>query len=142
MRKLRPNQQRSVGRDAHRALYADYMASPAWWERRREWERTELESTGFPNVLCVACGLKWTLRDDLHHIDYDRLGNEAHEDLWPMHRVCHTRLHQLIESSKSWRNMRRRFANVQALPVLRREIAGLSADEIHTLTVTGLKEFL
>jgi len=52
--------------------------------------------------VCAACGTPWTLRDDLHHATYERLGAEAHDDLVPMCRACHEALHFILERSRSW----------------------------------------
>lgn len=122
MRELRPEQRRSVGRELHRQKYATYMASTEWRSRRDRWHADELNHTAAVEVLCRGCGRVWVLtRDDLHHVDYSRLGDEQHEDLWALCRSCHDRLHELIESSRSWRRLPRRLANEQALPHLQHE---------------------
>ena len=121
MRELSPWARKSQGRDAHRAVYAGYIVSPKWFARRARWEKDELARTAGP-VTCVGgCGRPWRLNaDDLHHCSYDRLGDEYHEDLWPMCRSCHTELHQVLDSSKSWRKLNRASANRQALLQLQR----------------------
>ncbi|MFF8819121.1 HNH endonuclease [Leucobacter sp. NPDC015123] len=53
-------------------------------------------------IVCLGCGKPWKLKqDDLHHITYDRLGAEEHEDLWPLCRGCHTLIHDLLTSTKT-----------------------------------------
>ena len=120
MRELSPWARKSRGRDAHRARYATYMASPAWFRRRDEWAREEAARLAPAPIRCRGgCGREWSPeRDDLHHCDYDRLGDETHEDLWGMCRTCHTQLHDLLDSSKSWRKLPRRTANLHAIAIL------------------------
>lgn len=122
MRKLSPWAIRSRGRDQHRERYATYMSSAAWFSRRDTWAEQEAAQVGGADkILCTGgCGQHWEVRkDDLHHCTYDRLGNEAHEDLWPMCRDCHTRLHDLMVSTRSWRKLPKQQANAQALQVVR-----------------------
>lgn len=143
MRELRPEQQRSLGREQHRQRYAAYMVSPAWFARREKWYTEEKQRIGLPHVPCRGCGSIWTLKKgDLHHIDYARLGNEAHDDLWAMCKNCHKGLHQLIESSKSWRNLPRRYANQWALPVFQRQLRGETPEETQATAVASLHEYL
>ena len=117
MRELGPWARKSQGRDAHRAFYATYITSATWFARRAQWAAEELARTSPGPIRCKGgCGKVWRAdRDDLHHFDYTRLGNEAHDDLWAMCRPCHTRIHELIESSRSWRKLPKRQANLQAL---------------------------
>lgn len=121
MRELSPWARKSQGRDAHRATYARYITSREWFQRRERWAEEELARTAGP-VTCVGgCGRQWRLnQDDLHHCTYDRLGHEDHDDLWPMCRDCHTDLHQVLDSTKSWRKLDRASANRQAVMVLQR----------------------
>ena len=115
MRDLNPFATRSLGREKHRAAYAAYMRSEAWFIRRRWWFEA-LSDAGRKSVECLGCGKNWLLgRDDVHHIDYTRLGHEEVDDLWPLCRSCHTLLHQVMESSKSWRKIPRRQANALAI---------------------------
>lgn len=111
---------RSRGRDAWRAYYATYITSPEWYARRHKWAIEEARRRAGQPIMCAAgCGKAWEVkRDDLHHCDYDRLGDEHHEDLWPMCRACHDALHDLLESTKSWRKLPRRMAGTAALAVL------------------------
>lgn len=120
MRELGAHARRSQGRDVWRAFYAGYIKSPAWFARRIKWVEEEIELGGGVKISCLAgCGREWTLsRGDLHHCNYDRLGNEAHEDLWPLCRACHDDVHHLLDSTKSWRKLNRQLANNQALKIL------------------------
>ncbi|MFV0435016.1 MAG: hypothetical protein ACK5LO_13680 [Leucobacter sp.] len=120
MRELKPWATRSRKREAWREFYAGYIKSPAWWRRRTQWLEEELELCGREQITCLGgCGRQWRLnRDDLHHCTYDRLGDEAHEDLWPMCRTCHDFLHQLMDSSKTWRLLPYLLANQRALSIV------------------------
>lgn len=126
MRELSPWAVRSNGREAHRQRYAGYMRSPAWYRRRYQWAEEEaglLPAGG--TIVCLGCGKPWKLKqDDLHHITYDRLGAEEHEDLWPLCRGCHTLIHDLLASTKTWRKLPRMQANHVALEYVRDEREG------------------
>lgn len=115
MRKLSPFAKRSRGRALYRDRYRQYMASSTWFRRREQWYESEVAAFG--TVMCKGkCGREWTPNTgDLHHVTYDRLGNEEHHDLWPLCRECHALIHQIIESSRSWRRLPRRQANQLAL---------------------------
>lgn len=130
MRELSPWAIRSGRRDAWRAFYASYITSPKWFHRREAWAREEAAQRGSDVIVCAGgCGAEWTVRrGDLHHRSYDRLGEEAHEDLWPMCRPCHTRLHDIIDSTRSWRRLPRELANDRALAVVHAEHTGASAE--------------
>jgi 5-methylcytosine-specific restriction endonuclease McrA len=139
MRELSPWATRSQRRDAHRARYAAYITSPEWYQRRESWALEEVRrSTEL--IRCVGCRKRWNLhRDDLHHLSYERLGNEAHEDLWPMCRTCHNRLHDLIESTKSWRKLSRRLANQRGLEVVQ-QIRDVAAP--HRSAAESMRDYL
>lgn len=123
MREVSPWAVRSKGREQHRAFYAAYITSADWYRRRVKWAAEEAEFIAPATIVCIGgCGRDWGLsRDDMHHCSYDRLGDEAHQDLWPMCRSCHTHLHEILDSTKSWRKLPRRLANDLALEVLRRD---------------------
>jgi hypothetical protein len=101
----------------YRIKYSDYMASARWYERRVRWAREELQRITPAPILCRGgCGKLWSLgTDDLHHCDYTRLGNENHTDLWPMCRSCHNQIHQIMDSSQSYKKMVYPLRNVAAL---------------------------
>lgn len=105
----------SNGRAARGAQYASYMASPAWWARRRRWYR-EASADGEP--ACIGCDQQWTLDDDMHHVTYERLGDESHDDLWPMCRECHDFVHTIL-GRPGWARVGRRQAHRIALRGLR-----------------------
>lgn len=120
MRELQPWARKSQGRDQHRARYAAYITSAAWYQRRDEWARDEAARLAPAPIRCRGgCGREWSVeRDDLHHCDYTRLGAEAHEDLWGMCRHCHTALHDVLDSSRSWRRLTRPNADLLALAIV------------------------
>lgn len=120
MRELSPWAIRSNGRQEWREFYASYISSPKWFARREQWAEEEMRLSGGDALSCRAdCGRTWSLdRGDLHHCNYDRLGNEAHEDLWALCRACHDTIHRLLDSTRSWRKLDRQLANQQALRIL------------------------
>lgn len=120
MRELKPGQIVSARRDSHRAFYKKYISSSAWFSRRVEWAETEKQARG--ELICYGCGSEWKVsRDDLHHASYARLGDEQHDDLWPLCRTCHDMLHQRMESSYTLRRMDREQAGRIALQMVQQE---------------------
>jgi hypothetical protein len=65
--------------------YAEYLGSPHWQNVRRRYRESWLPQE------CI-CG-----DDDvqLHHMTYDRVGEERLEDLTPLCRTCHAMIHAL-----------------------------------------------
>ncbi|MST31679.1 hypothetical protein GHK86_02915 [Acidimicrobiaceae bacterium USS-CC1] len=107
MRDPRPGLPWSRRRVHRRDAYAAWMASAGWQTRRRQWLDT-WTATHAKEPTCAACGGPWTLRHgDLHHRSYDRLGHETDTDLIPLDRACHTRLHQILDSTPQWRRVGR-----------------------------------
>jgi len=85
--------------------------SDQWWQKRRDWLEWWLDGHDGEDPACVVCGEPWAeRRDDLHHRTYARLGHEQPEDLTPMCRTCHTRLHDIIDTSPGWRRADRAVA--------------------------------
>lgn len=144
MRELSPWAARSNGREQHRERYAAYMKSPDWWRRRHQWAEEELRLASSPDgIKCFGCSRLWRLsQDDLHHVTYDRLGHEDHEDLWPLCRGCHTLLHDLLASTGSWRKLSRRLGNQLAIGVLRDTIDGLTAAPLPRGAAAALGDYL
>jgi len=121
MRDPRPQLLWSKARCERRSVYATWMASGAWQERRRRWADTWIAAHGQP-PRCAACGRPWHLdHGDLHHRSYQHLSAEHHDDLVALYRTCHRRLHLLIESTPSWRCLGRRRATDTAIAVIRRQ---------------------
>ena len=120
MRTPRRGSRWSAGRVARRAVYAAYMNSKAWQDTRRAWYARWVTLTGSPPV-CLVCGRRWSVRSGhLHHLTYQRLGAEEPEDLMPLCNRDHTRLHDLLDGSPSWRRLGRAAATVGIIGVLRR----------------------
>ncbi|EEZ90869.1 hypothetical protein HMPREF0578_1870 [Mobiluncus mulieris 28-1] len=81
-----------------RAYYAAYIKSRRWYARRERWEREAVEVAGGAQLSCLGCGAPWTARrGDLHHLTYNRIGNEAYDDLIPLCRGCHALLHSVMD---------------------------------------------
>lgn len=119
MRDPRPQLPWSKARCDRRAVYATWMASNAWQDRRRRWADTWVAIHDQPPT-CAVCAGPWTVdRADLHHRSDQHLGTEHHDDLVALCRACHRRLHLLIESTPSWRRLGRRRATDTAIAILR-----------------------
>lgn len=74
-----------------RQRYDHYITSPTWTKRRRQWLWAERKAhNGI--VRCAVCRCVWgTPRagGELHHLTYDRLGAERHDDLVALCTRCH-----------------------------------------------------
>jgi hypothetical protein len=124
MRDARSGIRWSTGRVARRGQYAAYIQSDDWFRRRERWYTDHVTTTGQPPV-CAVCDRVWTLsRGDLHHRTYDRLGHEHHADLTPLCRADHGSLHDLWDSSPSWRRLGRAQATAGIISILRRQSEG------------------
>ena len=69
--------------------YDDYMKSVEWEEKRQ----LRLRMDGFR---CFKCGTAVNLQ--VHHITYERLGQEKMGDLVTLCKKCHKRLHEPKEN--------------------------------------------
>lgn len=120
LRELGKHARRSAKRDEHRARYASYVSSAAWRAVRRGWvDEYRLRNGVEPS--CEVCGGSWRLAvDDLHHHTYDRLTEEAFEDLAPLCRRCHDLVHDTIRRSPHWARMRDVAASTKVIERLRR----------------------
>lgn len=125
MRPPRSRAKHSQVRGAARARYALYMDSPAWWERRRQWLANYRQAHNGQNPTCVVCDKPWIGRHgDLHHRTYEHLGCERNDDLIPMCRSCHDRLHAVIDFSLSLRKLNRSGATDLSIKLLRERSKG------------------
>src|SRR5690625_3077347 len=88
-----------------RARYRKHIQSRAWFDRRERWFEESQQIGGI--VVCAVGGGRWTLKDDLHHVTYDRLGQEDHDDLVALCRFHHEQLHQIWDASRAWRRLPR-----------------------------------
>lgn len=101
MRRVRAHAVVGQKRARRRSQYASYMASAAWRIRRENWIAHQEYVTGQP-VSCAVCGDEdW---DDLHHLTYDRMGEELHEDLVALCRPHHEGMHRAYDAGR-WRNI-------------------------------------
>jgi 5-methylcytosine-specific restriction endonuclease McrA len=124
MRPPRPGSRWSRRRVARRARYAHYIQSRAWWRARADWYATHTADPARGQPHCAGCAAPWLLdRDDLHHTTYHRLGHERSADLIPMCRACHSRLHDVWDTSPAWRKLGRAQATAGIIAALRREHA-------------------
>ena len=136
MRELSVFARRSEGRLANRRAYEIYIHSPAWFAKRQWWFEAISAAMSGP-VRCVGCDRVWLLeRDDVHHIDYSRLGAEQVQDLWPLCRQCHELIHEVMAGTKSWRKLSRIQANTLALATIRHGHLH-AADAQHVDDATG-----
>ena len=124
MRDPRPGLAWSRQRIARRVSYGCWMASPGWAEVRRRWHREWIRRHG-ADPSCAVCGGGWNLAGgDLHHRSYRRLGAECFEDLVPLDRDCHDRVHELWDTNPMWRRIDRAFANDLIIGLLRNRSTG------------------
>lgn len=63
--------------------YSAYLRSPAWRAKRITWL-----AWGIP-PLCARCGADWNNTSQLHHLTYERVGDESLDDLMPLCSGCH-----------------------------------------------------
>lgn len=109
-----------------RARYREYIKSPRWRARREQWEQEHLQAHPGTVVQCFLCGDDWKLtRDDMHHCSYDRFESELHEDLWPLHRGCHSALHLAMRQSRPLAKTRLIDMNMRVLRDLRQRFASV-----------------
>ena len=128
MREPRLGVEWSPKRASIRRDYAKYVSSPAWYRRRRQWLAEHREVTG-EGPVCTACGQAWRLsHDDLHHRSYRRLGHELAQDLVPMCRPCHYRLHVLLDSNPEWKHVRHEQATDMLIAHMRKEKSHAATD--------------
>lgn len=66
--------------------YPHYLSSPAWHDTRRRYFESDQPQD------CI-CGETYELQ--LHHLTYERVGEEELTDLTPMCKRCHSMLHEL-----------------------------------------------
>jgi 5-methylcytosine-specific restriction endonuclease McrA len=89
------------GRDG----YDKYLESPYWKEFRRKKFAEQLERIG--HNCCEQCATiveKPTVELQVHHLTYERLGNELMGDVQIICRECHKKVHSRdVESQKRHR---------------------------------------
>lgn len=70
--------------------YGEYLLTPHWRAKRAQ--RMEMSDWA-----CDSCG---KTADHVHHLTYERLGNEDLRDLIPLCVDCHYRIHDLIDKKR------------------------------------------
>ena len=109
-RRAGPRSSRQAGA---RQVYDEYMGSPEWAARRRRWYGDERRSNeGL--VHCGVCQRVCGHDSQLHHLTYDRLGHEEHEDLIALCKRCHYRVERYF-AEMGWRTLGARAAMMRAL---------------------------
>ena len=115
MRRPRPGSTWTPSRWARRGRYADYVHSRAWAKRRRWWIREHRDRTGTDPV-CVVCRHPDV---DLHHLDYADLGHETYNDLIPLCRPHHDRVHAAWDATPHLRRLGRRAGSLAIITAMR-----------------------
>ena len=101
--------------------YDAYLVSDAWRARRKAWYAVWLTRCGTP-PRCLVCDREWSLRSGhLHHLSYERLGDEDDDDLVPLCARHHRQLHRVMEESAGWRRLGRRHASAGIISLLRQD---------------------
>lgn len=86
--------------------YAEYIRSPAWRQLRQQ----ALEAAGHR---CQKCGIsKWSATLEVHHLTYDRFGQERLTDLVVLCESCH-------QNADAERKVQVRLKNARALEAAR-----------------------
>ena len=106
-------------RRGRRAAYDAYLSSRAWSDKRKQWYAAWLTTAGV-EPSCLVCGRRWTLKTGhLHHATYAHLGVEQVDDLVPLCRRDHQRLHALIDANPTWGHSDRRTATAAIIAAMR-----------------------
>lgn len=90
--KPRPTTSGNPGRPINKKFdYKKYINSTHWKSIRERYRKSALPQ------YCMSC---LSPRYQLHHLTYERLGNEHPGDLVPLCGECHQRIHWVIRSGK------------------------------------------
>ncbi len=84
-----------------RVKYRAYLQSAKWRAKREEYFRSHPRA-------CSRCGTTKG-RIDLHHITYERVGNERLEDLEATCRDCHRVIHREMRDEKDHKKRGRKL---------------------------------
>ena len=114
-----------------RGYRSGYLRSVPWFRRRDSWF-AQAAATG--ELACAAFHRAGVPREfELHHITYAGvvqdgtrwIAGEAHNDLIPLHPLCHELLHRFIDTDPILaRHRSREDATAQALPKVLARIEG------------------
>ena len=89
----------------HRQVYEQYITSPAWSARRFAYFQRHVYE-------CRACGAGERLH--LHHVTYERMGNEYDDDLMPLCEPCHVAVHKYHAKKHAGKSLASSTAEVVA----------------------------
>lgn len=120
----------SLNRTGNRQ-YREYLDSPQWAKRRREWFQ-DCRAAGYQPV-CQVCEVELEVAGslDLHHASYDGVkqdeqgrwqANETDAELMPMCRLCHSELHRRMDARRAFTGWSRRRATVYIAGEMRRQL--------------------
>ena len=88
----RNSQTGEVTETEHRQLIT-FRKTKKYYLQSEVWQRTRNKILRRDNFTCQSCGAKDT-QLDIHHLsDYDKLGNEKHENLVTLCHICHELQH-------------------------------------------------
>jgi hypothetical protein len=76
--------------------YKAYLQSTAWAKKRRRLITNNADA----DCYCCHTSHSYETPLDLHHLTYERLGNELDTDLVPVCRKCHDLIHSIAKSQK------------------------------------------
>lgn len=72
--------------------YDDYLSGDHWQQFRQRFRQSNLPQA------CRVCNTAKSI--DLHHINYDNLGQETFADIMPLCREHHTKVHEVLKERK------------------------------------------
>lgn len=88
----RPTEEAMTRIEELRAMpYSEYLEQP-------EWQKTRLRAIERDGSICRACGSSERL--NVHHVTYERTGEERPEDLTTLCRDCHELFHRNANASR------------------------------------------
>lgn len=134
----------------HETKDRDEMSRKDWyWNiylKSEGWRETRKNILDKFNNRCVVCDAEQKI--DVHHFNYDNLGNETYQDALPLCRKCHERYHEIFDPIIKLK--RDAFSEscievkkcIEKLRVDAIELKTCAYAEIHNFFVDGLAEFL
>lgn len=74
--------------------YAEYLKSDQWDVVCSEYKKNYCQKCDVDNlVICYECEFKTFIPLNLHHLNYDNLGNESKDDVITLCDECHSQIH-------------------------------------------------
>lgn len=77
------------GTSLQKQCYLSYLRSSAWKAKRH----AAMEAAGYKCWRCIG-----GMATEVHHLTYDRLGDEAPDDLEPLCSDCHKAAHEVAHA--------------------------------------------